>query len=97
VSEVAWGGGPEGGEASQSIAVRARSWKLVHDPVAGRFELYDLTSDPGERENRYGRAPQGSALARYLTEWTADAPKPPPVRGRDPEIHERLRALGYVE
>jgi arylsulfatase A-like enzyme len=96
VSEVAWGGGP-GAEPSQSVAVRAQSWKLVHDPAAGHFELYDLESDPAERENRYGRAPQGAALADYLTKWTADAPKPPPVTGADPEIRERLRALGYME
>src|SRR5207253_1353754 len=51
-------------------SVRTPEWKLIHAPVLGRFDLYDLTHDPLERENRFG-APEGSALAAELADWWA--------------------------
>jgi arylsulfatase A-like enzyme len=32
--------------------IRTRDWKYVHRYPYGPHELYDLASDPGERENR---------------------------------------------
>ena len=34
--------------------IRSRSHKLVWDGISGRHQLYDLTRDPGEKENLYG-------------------------------------------
>jgi arylsulfatase len=76
-------------------SVRADGWKLISAP--GRYELYDLATDPNERENRFGVAGDGPALVALLAGWRDTAPPPPPVAGRDPRLLEKLRALGYVE
>jgi arylsulfatase A-like enzyme len=84
------------GSALHLLSVRQQGWKLIHTPALGRFELYDLTRDPAEREDRFG-APEGADLQRLLAAWQASAP---PARERpepDPALHERLRALGYVQ
>jgi hypothetical protein len=61
------------------------------------MELYDLARDPGERENRWGAAPEGEALAALLAAFEASAPAPLRARAGDAGLHEKLRALGYAE
>jgi arylsulfatase A-like enzyme len=36
-----------------AMAIRTRSWKLVHFPTTRAGMLFDLAADPGESENRY--------------------------------------------
>jgi arylsulfatase A-like enzyme/Tfp pilus assembly protein PilF len=65
--------------------------KLIDLPIQ---ELYDLPSDPQERQNLVSsRREEAAALRRGLpseSQW-------PPGRGKvDEEVEERLRALGYA-
>jgi arylsulfatase A-like enzyme/Tfp pilus assembly protein PilF len=66
--------------------------KLVDLPIV---ERYDLASDPLERVNLAGRAPdRDRALRASLRAFSATAPGD--RRAEDPEAVARLRALGYV-
>jgi choline-sulfatase len=94
-ADTRYGVAADGG-ALRLIAVRTPGWKLIQAPDLGRTELYDLTHDPGEHQDRSGAA-DGAALATELARWEATVPPPPPVAGRDPRLLEKLRALGYVE
>jgi arylsulfatase A-like enzyme len=96
IAETRWGFGPDGASTAL-VALRTEGWKLIHAPALDHFELYDLHHDPREQDDRMSGAPEGEALARQLVRWETTAPRPPPRAGRDPEFHERLRALGYVE
>src|SRR5579885_3670360 len=95
-SETAYGIAADGAW-TDLLAVRAPPWKLIWEPGASRFELYDLTQDPGERTNRFPDRPTSEALASTLATWRATAAPPPPSTGRDPGLEEKLRALGYAE
>ena len=79
------------------MSLRAGGWKLIHTPALSRFELYDLARDPGERDDRYGEAPEGARLTGLLGSWEAAAVASPPSEGRDPGFGTKLRALGYVD
>lgn len=85
-----------GGAESALVSLRTARWKLIHGPEHGQFELYDLTHDPAERENRFDVTPEGAALAAELVAWQPLA-QPPPPAARDPQLLQKLRALGYVE
>jgi arylsulfatase A-like enzyme len=95
-SETRYGITPDNGQ-TDTLSLTTGAWKLIHAPALGRFELYDLAHDPGERENRFGRAPEGAELAARLAAWQSVAPAPPPSAGTDPAMREKLRALGYVD
>jgi arylsulfatase A-like enzyme len=95
-SETAYGIAADG-TWTEMLAVRAPPWKLVWEPRANRFELYNLAHDPGERANRFPEPPTSDALASALTTWRATAAPPPVATGRDPRLEEKLRALGYAE
>ena len=82
---------------SELTAVRDGRYKFIAAP---RRELYDLQTDPGEHTNLAPANPQRvAALERALGEMTAKTAvtsktqTPQPV---DPDVEERLRALGYV-
>lgn len=96
ISETARGIAPDGGRVDV-VSVRHAGWKLIRTPALDQTELYDLARDRGERENRYGSAPEGERLAALLAAWQARVPRAPRVTGGDPALHEKLRALGYVE
>jgi choline-sulfatase len=82
---------------SELVAVREGRYKFVRAP---RRELYDLQTDPGERVNLADVHPQrADALERALDDLVARISRPDAVRGPapvDPEVEERLRALGYI-
>lgn len=71
-------------------------WKYIHTT---RPELYDLRSDPGERDNRVEQEPEVArelrgALARILEEeLRAESAS---QLALDPEARRRLAALGYL-
>jgi arylsulfatase A-like enzyme len=88
--------------------VRTLDWVWVNDAFhrrPGEIELYELTSDDGERTNRHGSDPAtAAALAVRLDAWMIAhglAPDGSGYRGPAPPVSradaERLRALGYVE
>lgn len=82
---------------SELTAVRDGRYKLIAAP---RRELYDLQNDPGELTNiAESNSQRADALERALREMTAataGAAKQQAPRSVDPEVEERLRALGYV-
>ncbi len=41
--------------AEDQLALTDGRWKLIHWPAAGRFELYDLATDPGEGRDLFAR------------------------------------------
>jgi len=96
---------PPAGEAyAETLYPRTFGWaplrayrigrrKLIDAP---RAELYDLGADPGETRNLFGedRGPASrlkQALAAFRANERAAVAEP-----ADPEVAERLRALGYV-
>jgi arylsulfatase A-like enzyme len=87
---------PAYSELGELTAVRTLRWKLIAAPGSAA-ELYDLEADAGERRNRFGTAAAGETLTQLLATWRATAPAPPAAADRDPQIVEKLRALGYVE
>lgn len=79
-------------------ALRAGRFKLIDAP---RPELYDLESDPGESRNVFqDRLALGQRMQTELRalEAAAAATASPdaPTADVDPEVRERLAALGYV-
>ncbi len=87
---------PAYSELGELAAVRTLRWKLIAAPGSAA-ELYDLDADAGEHRNRFGTAEAGETLTQLLASWRATAPAPPAGTDRDPQIVEKLRALGYVE
>ncbi len=72
--------------------LRTRDWKIIDAP---RPELYDLRADPDELHDLSRERPDRFAeLLARLDGYTGDAPATDAVT--DPEVLERLRALGYV-
>lgn len=76
-------------------AVRDGSLKLIATPYKNRLELYDLASDPGEREDLSGARPADVArLAGLIESWRGGAVD---IAVPDAENMERIKALGYIE
>ena len=94
----------------RQIMIQDGQWKLIRTlvsfyyvdafaPTSGTVELYDLSSDQGERNNVANNYPQITRdLTARLDTWnaaqTAQVPARPTVQ---PEAIEGLRALGYLE
>jgi len=79
--------------------VRQGNWKYLEAPTEKTRELYDLSSDPGERTNLLSRHQElARELAGQLETWRnqqAGLALVPGQEAPDEEL-ERLRALGYV-
>ena len=93
--ETSSGIGPDGAPV-ELVAVRTARWKLVETPALDRRELYDLTADPAERDDRAASAPEASELTAALVRWR-DATRTAAADTVAPGVHERLRALGYAQ
>jgi tetratricopeptide (TPR) repeat protein len=79
-------------------------WSDLASAVEGRYhyiraprpELYDVATDPGERNDvARAKGATASALAGWLDRATAGAAAAPPAPV-DADVRERLRALGYA-
>jgi arylsulfatase A-like enzyme len=71
--------------------------QIIHMPArrGAKFELFDLTRDPGEFHDVYSPTdPVHRRMAEDLLGWEAGKEDPPVLL--DPEARERLRALGYT-
>jgi arylsulfatase A-like enzyme len=65
-----------------------------------RWELYNLTTDPGEHENLWrdpAMAQHPRELRRALDSWASHVPIATGAESKDVEVLEQLRALGYIE
>ncbi|HUU55759.1 MAG TPA: sulfatase-like hydrolase/transferase, partial [bacterium] len=102
---------PAGGQAfseflqrgSEAKAVRRDGWQLILDTETGEKELYDLSEDPGAKENLAGRGlPAEMELSRELarfTEYVREEVRAfggPSPMALSEERRAHLRALGYV-
>lgn len=81
-----------------TTSYRDGNWKLVHYGRSGRYELFDLDTDPGERRDLAERQADvveqlQTALAEYRR---VERPKGGGRRVTlTPELREELEALGY--
>jgi arylsulfatase A-like enzyme len=78
-------------------AVRYRGFKLHFNRLSREYRLYDLSQDPGEREDLSSRqADAVAALSERLERFLASETFEAPVRTLSQEEIERLRSLGYL-
>ena len=73
--------------------LRTAAWKLVDAP---RPELYALREDPGETRDRTRDEPGRVEGLRRGLQALLSAPTPDARSEVDPEVRERLAALGYL-
>jgi len=88
--------------ARKARCVRDGSSKLILAPLLGRLELFDLASDPGERDNRataHELADRRLSLQEALRVWSSRARASSSTfnPAQSAELLQRLRALGYPE
>ncbi|MBI3855691.1 MAG: sulfatase [Planctomycetes bacterium] len=58
--------------SSPLLGLRDRRWKFIHDLDSGRSKLFDLESDPGEREDLAPASPeQVRAYRDHLKAWSS--------------------------
>lgn len=56
--------------ASQRAVTACDGWKLIYDQFSSKRELYDLNSDPGERNDLFQAEPEKAAeLEQKLLDW----------------------------
>jgi arylsulfatase A-like enzyme len=82
----------------EQYAIREGDWKLIVGPGEGARELFDLSSDPEERNDLSAAEPDKvAALDQKIRDWLETHRRgdvvPDDVSQGD---LERLRALGYV-
>jgi arylsulfatase A-like enzyme/Flp pilus assembly protein TadD len=76
------------------VSVREGPWKLIESPKA---ELYNLAEDPEERDNRIDQNPGArDRLRSRLGDLAPEGAETPQAGEIDPELMEKLGALGYV-
>ncbi len=95
ISETNYGLGP-GGSTIELLALRRPDAKLIWAPELVRSERYDLATDPGEHRPVAVADAGDDEMCRRLETYRRTAPAPPAGNGVDPELAEKLRALGYV-
>jgi arylsulfatase A-like enzyme/Flp pilus assembly protein TadD len=79
---------------SSLAAMATDRWKVIR---SSETELYDLAQDPDERVNRStARDATAAGMLDRLAAVRARAKVVAPMSAVDPEVAERLRALGYV-
>ena len=83
---------------SELVGIRHNGWKMIRAP---KPELYDLTADPKELENLYGKEPgRVETMEQALDEMLAAIRGPlddlQPARDIDEEEVRMLKTLGYV-
>jgi arylsulfatase A-like enzyme len=95
VSETSWRG-------IDKATARLDRWKLIVDRTSGERLLFDLESDPHERNAFDPDAPEHAAVVAELAAALERARRPPPgleLEGSsgtgDASAEEALRALGY--
>ncbi|MBW2698625.1 MAG: sulfatase [Deltaproteobacteria bacterium] len=80
--------------------LRTERYKLIWYSD-GEVVLFDLENDPGEERNLASERPAlREELLAELSTWMDAHPSDEesvPLKGRDPESTEQLRALGYIE
>ena len=94
------------------ISVRDERWKLIMAPNPvdqalmhhGLYQLYDLTTDPGETKDLYALQPKVAKRLReelrtWARSWVTKAYSEPSRQREqvDDEVRKQLKALGYLD
>jgi arylsulfatase A-like enzyme len=96
ISETAWKG-------TRAQSVRVGDWKCINNIRKTKKELFDLTEDPGERNNLYSQElERAKTFSRLLATAMADKHVIQENSARtgsqlQKEQLDKLRSLGYVE
>ncbi len=80
------------------LLVRSQAGSVPDAGEWGSFQLYDLDADPGAREERSRQS--ADLIPRFLTHLGSYHLSPvsdTEVRELDPELEQRLKALGYLQ
>jgi arylsulfatase A-like enzyme len=96
ISETRFGSTPDR-VTTPLVSLRTENWKLIWGPSLGHYVLYELATDPGEHQNRYGTAAESETLAKALVDWRASLPRPPATAPMAPGVRDKLRDLGYID
>jgi arylsulfatase A-like enzyme len=82
----------------EKFGIRKGNWKYIEGREENTNELFNLKTDPGEKTNLYGTAPEKAAeLASHLQQWISAQMRSRSVQGRISEQDlSRLRKIGYV-
>jgi arylsulfatase A-like enzyme len=78
------------------LGVFVGPFKVVLSPRNGKFEVYDLARDPGERHNIASQHPELEHYRRELLDWWRASRTQIEEPKLSAEDLERLRQLGYV-
>lgn len=98
-------GGPRARESyAETVYPRTLGWAPLHSLRVGalkyidapRAELYDLAQDPGEEHDRAASRPDDVARLSAALAAMRRGERTAPRSADDPQVAERLRALGYV-
>jgi arylsulfatase A-like enzyme len=85
----------------RNVAIRDGSWKAIWNIEPDTLELYELSTDPGEKRDRSADSPaRANAMKQAARNWLAACPTPqqPVPKGPiDPADEQQLRALGYID
>jgi len=84
------------------LCYRTKEYKFLWNSSNNELMLYNIISDPNEKENLANRFPEMSAkMKRQLLDFTdypnLDALKPDIKAEIDKDVKERLKALGYIK
>jgi arylsulfatase A-like enzyme len=87
--------------AKKSKCIRDGKWKLIHRPIPGETELYDLQADPNEEKDIYHEINSiDPALVRRLKtalkNWSDLANPLPTYMDSDPDRSRALGDIGYT-
>jgi len=93
-------------ETFRTVSCRHGGWKFIHDDEGPREELYDLSADPGERQNLiHRRREKAEPLRRRVREHLDMAGREAARMGdggagkafhEDEDVARRLAELGYL-
>jgi arylsulfatase A-like enzyme len=83
-----------------NVVIRQDEWKGIWNDEISKLELYDLASDPGERQDVGDQNKDiASTLAKDARQWLGECrARAPEVKivTMDPQRREQLRAMGYL-
>ncbi len=85
------------GQRGDLLAARTPGWKVIDALGSSADESYDLARDPAERMPLPAGAGGEASLRAALADFVRSAAAPPARDRYDPDLRDRLRALGYTD
>jgi arylsulfatase A-like enzyme len=79
-----------------TIAITTKNWKYIHDRTNGVRHLYNLDSDPDERNDLLPKSTVPDELRQH-EQWYTERMERSVGQEMDEGVQTRLRELGYLE